>query len=548
MFAPFSDLKRFASRLWLSTHSRPKGKHWARLRLEELESRFVPSTLTPAQIRHAYGIDQASYIVNGRTIQGDGSGQTIAIVSAYHDPYISRDLQTFDRQFGLSDPNFHQYYYGSASNTNDQWSQETALDVEWAHAIAPKANILLIEAASNKSSDLYQAVNWVRQQAGVSVVSMSWGARDFSGENGLDSYLTTPSGHNGITFVAASGDGGAGELFPAISPNVVAVGGTNLNVDSRGNYQSETAWGSSGGGYSNYEREPGFQQSVQNSGRRTGPDVAYNAGTGVYIAWSQPSTGRQSWYSMTGTSAGAPQWAGIVAIADQIRIAAGRHTLDGASQTLYALYNSVMTGDFHDITIGSNGYSARSGYDLVTGRGTPYAQKVILDLARVNDNFHGAVVTSARATALTGNSAATLAIANQYVQSLTVDSEVVEAPPAAGGDPDVDVSASSMPAMNASPGVSNGVDAGLAVCVSALTSSPEAATCPEQPQNEQVFSEIGAVSNRDVVNHWSGSEQLQVAHGSVVQNRESSDAVADTFVVALSQEHLFTARLWRWAN
>jgi subtilase family serine protease len=356
--------------------------------LEELEPLVLPSTLTPYQVRHAYGVDQANYWVNGRYVQGDGSGQTIAIVDAYVDPYAWRDLQTFDRQFGLPDPVFHQYYYGSVNNYNDGWSEETMLDVEWAHAIAPRANILLIDAASASSQDLYTAVNWVRQQPGVSAVSMSWGGSE-AGQTGYDWVLTTPWGHNGITFFASAGDHGAQCLYPAMSPNVVAVGGTTLTVDAYGNYQGETGWGGSGGGISNYEREPGYQYSVQSSGRRTGPDVAYNAGTSVWVAWTRPTTGSQGWISVGGTSAGAPQWAGIMAIADQIRIAAGEHTLDGPSQTLYALYNSVMTPDFHDITTGYNGYWAHGGYDLVTGRGTPYAQNVILDLARVNDGFHG---------------------------------------------------------------------------------------------------------------------------------------------------------------
>ncbi len=381
----------------------------AAVRVEELEPRNLLSVLTPAQVRHAYGVDQASYNVGSRTVVGDGSGQTIAIVDAYHDPYIAQDLQNFDRQFGLpAPPSFRQYYYGSANNINDGWSFETALDVEWAHAIAPKANILLIEAASSSGQDMYTAVNWVRQQAGVSVVSMSWGAPEWSGETGADGYLRTPSGHNGITFVASAGDQGGQRLFPAMSPNVVAVGGTVLSADGSGNYQRESAWSAGGGGVSNYEGEPGFQRSVQSYGRRSGPDVAYNAGTGVYVAWTKPSSRQQGWYSATGTSAGAPQWAAIIAIADQIRVAAGEHTLDGASQTLYGLYNSAMTGDFHDITSGSNGYAARSGYDLATGRGTPYASKVILDLARISDGFHGAVSSS---TAMSADRRAMLSVA-----------------------------------------------------------------------------------------------------------------------------------------
>jgi subtilase family serine protease len=371
------------------------------LTVESLEARDVPSTapLTPLQVRHAYGVDQASYVVNGRIVQGDGTGQTIAIVDQYHDPYVSRDLQTFDRQYGLPDPVFAQYSYTNVSN--DHWSQETALDVEWAHAIAPRANILLVEAAPSSNdaqflANMFAAVNWARQQPGVSTVSMSWGTPDWGtpftfNAAAYDATLTTPAGHNGITFVASSGDSGAQDNYPAMSPHVVAVGGTNLSVDAWGDYLGETAWGGSGGGYSPQEREPAFQQGVQNTGYREGPDVAYDASTPVSTAWTQPSTGAFSWIGMTGTSAGAPQWAALIAIADQVRAASGGHTLDGPSQTLYALYSGTMTGDFHDVTVGSNGYRAAPGYDLATGRGTPYAQRVILDLARVSDAFHGAV-------------------------------------------------------------------------------------------------------------------------------------------------------------
>ena len=333
---------------------------------------------------------------------GDGSGQTIAIVDAYHDPYAFRDLQAFDRQFGLADPVFTQAYFGT--KTNDGWAGETMLDVEWAHAIAPKAKILLVEAASNSYQDLFTAVNWARNQPGVSVVSMSFGGQEFSGMTYYDQYLTTPSGHNGVTFVASAGDAGAQANYPAISSRVVSVGGTRLNVDGSGNYSGETVWSGTGGGYSSYVKEPSYQTSVQSSGRRSGPDVAYDAdpGTGFYVYQTTPSSGRSGWVVTGGTSAGAPQWAGIIAIADQIRVAAGAHTLDGPSQTLYALY-TASSSDYHDITSGSNGYGARSGYDLATGRGTPYADRVILDLARFSDSYHGSVMTASALSAPVGN-------------------------------------------------------------------------------------------------------------------------------------------------
>lgn len=144
------------------------------------------------------------------------------------------------------------------------------MDVEWAHAIAPGANILVVEAAPSYSQtqelqNLLNAVNTARNSAGVVAVSMSWGFNEMQNESSYDSYFTTPSGHQGITFVAASGDSGVVE-YPSASPNVLAVGGTTLNLTSVGAYGSESSWISSGGGYSQFEQEPSYQGTVQTSG------------------------------------------------------------------------------------------------------------------------------------------------------------------------------------------------------------------------------------------------------------------------------------------
>ena len=139
----------------------------SRLRVEELEQRNCPSTLTPGQVRHAYGFDQSAF---------DGSGQTIAIVDAYYDRHIASDLQTFDKAYNLpATPLTQAVAQGAYSADATGWSVETALDVEWAHAIAPKANILLVEAHSSSIGDLMSAVDYARNQPGVTAVSMSWG-------------------------------------------------------------------------------------------------------------------------------------------------------------------------------------------------------------------------------------------------------------------------------------------------------------------------------------------------------------------------------------
>ncbi len=334
---------------------------------------------TPSQVAQAYGFSSISF--NSGTVAGNGAGQTIAIVDAYNDPNITSDLHVFDQTFGLANPSKFSVVNeagGSQLPTTDSgWSEEIALDVEWAHAMAPGASILLVEANSSSISDLMAAVNYARNASGVSVVSMSWGSSEFYSETRYDSYFTTPSGHNGVTFIASAGDSGAGASWPAVSPNVLSVGGTTLQI-SGSSYAGESAWSGSGGGYSQVESEPSYQQSVQSSGRRSSPDVSYDANpnTGFAVYDTVATGGRTGWFQIGGTSAGSPQWAALVAIANQGRALAGQGTLSGTPSQIY----SLATSDFHDITSGSNGYSARAGYDLVTGRGSPNAAAVVSGL------------------------------------------------------------------------------------------------------------------------------------------------------------------------
>jgi hypothetical protein len=348
-----------------------------------------PTGYTPAQIQHAYGFDKISFS-NG-TVAGDGTGSTIAIVDAYDDPNIASDLKKFDAAFGLPDPVFNKYDQNGGTSypvADSGWITEIALDVEWAHAVAPKATIDLFEANSATFSDLLTAVQTAASTTGVNVVSMSWGGGEFFGENTYDSYFTTPAGHGGVTFVAASGDSGAPPIFPAISVNVLAVGGTTLpNLDSAGNYTSETGWSGSGGGTSAVESQPSYQSGVvtQSSSLRANPDVSYdadpNTGFPVYDSYNNGTSA--PWGQWGGTSDAAPQWAGLIAIADQGRAQAGLGSLDSASQTLPKLYK-LSASDFHDITsgtsTGSPHFSAGTGYDLVTGLGTPIANLVVSDL------------------------------------------------------------------------------------------------------------------------------------------------------------------------
>jgi subtilase family serine protease len=344
--------------------------------------------LTPAQVSRAYGLGQTpSHLPAGAgSAVLDGSGQTIAVITAYDDPAIAADLHVFDQQFQLPDPpsfkKVDQAGGGQYPPASADWAVETALDVQWAHAVAPGANILLVEAQSDNLLDLLTAVDYARRQPGVSVVSMSWGTSEFPEETGLDGYFTTPAGHAGVTFVSSAGDDGVPGCWPAFSPAVVAVGGTSLKtLGAAGTYRSESAWCHGGGGWSMFELEPGYQAQVQRSGERTIPDIAYaadpNNGFAVYDTLGDAG----GWLELGGTSAGTPQWAGIFALVDQGRVLGHVGPLRSAPADLYRLPASA----FHDVATGMNGFAAGPGYDLATGLGSPAAARLIPDLIASSD-------------------------------------------------------------------------------------------------------------------------------------------------------------------
>ena len=361
---------------------------------------FLPNKdgYTPQQISKAYGFNLVSF--NNGTIPGNGAGQTIAIVDAFDDPTIVSDLGVFDAQFGLpAPPSFKVENQNGGSDLpapDAGWAGEISLDVEWSHAMAPAANILLVEANSdNDNGDLESAVDEARFTPGVSVVSCSWGGSEFVNfvqseslsELSLDPIFTTPAGHIPITFVVSSGDlgSGGGTSWPSVAENVLAVGGTTLNLGTDGTYESEGLWeGSTSGaqgGLSSYETEPTYQNKIQTSGARSAPDVGYDANqtTGVAVYDTTGDVGWATEGGVGGTSAGAPQWASIIAIADQGRALAGKPTLDGPAQVLPTLYSvyaapgtagySNYTTYFHDVT--------GTGYNYVAGLGSPLVQNIV---------------------------------------------------------------------------------------------------------------------------------------------------------------------------
>jgi subtilisin-like proprotein convertase family protein len=411
--APFQLIESLESRILLSglgglaaivTYQQARAAARIQAHHTDIPKPFTPAAtspdgqgFTPAQIRKAYGLDQISF----GAAAADGTGQTIAIIDAYNYPTAANDLQKFDAAFGLPDlvpwsasgnsaPYLRIVSQTGGTNLpatdpvgagNDDWEQEEALDLEWAHAIAPGANIILIEAANNFTNNLITAtVGWARTQATVSVISMSFSQTETSSETSSDSLFTTPAGHIGITSFAATGDSGTPSGYPAYSPNVVAVGGTSLTVNDSGNYQSESGWSSSGGGISTVEGKPSYQNTVvtQTASNRANPDVSWLAdpSTGVPVYDSYDFGTTDSWREFGGTSLATPMWAGLMAIIDQGRVASGLTTLDGKTGTLPKLY-ALPASDFHDITTGNNGFAAGVGYDLVTGRGTPIANLLV---------------------------------------------------------------------------------------------------------------------------------------------------------------------------
>jgi len=337
---------------------------------------------TPAQVRHAYGFDQLS---------ATGIGQKIAIVDAYGNQNIQSDLDKFCSQFGRKSTTVTVLGNNSGGNGNG-WDLETSLDVEWAHVVAPDATIVLSVARTASDFDLLAAVD-AAVAAGASVVSMSWGGTEWSTESGYDSHFNKAN----VTFVASSGD--SGELsslpeveWPAASPYVVAVGGTSLYLDANGNRiagpsgPSETAWSSSGGGLSSFYGLP-FWQAGWNifASKRGVPDVSYVAdpNTGLYVYCSTYFP--PGWYQVGGTSAGAPQWAALIALANQGRAAALSGNGDIYNSTVAGSSGTINLANFVDISSGSNGSDpddiSMPGYDLVTGLGSPLANNLVPALA-----------------------------------------------------------------------------------------------------------------------------------------------------------------------
>ncbi len=335
--------------------------------------------MTPAQVRSFYNMPST------------GGSYAIAIVVAYHYPTALNDFNVFSAQYGLpqeisTDPlspdnRVFQVVFASGAEPrkSTDWSIEAALDIEWAHAMAPNAKIVLVEADDHGFA-MFDAVDVASALPNVKQVSMSWGANEYP--NKFDDDLETsvdvhfPS-NNGIVYLAASGDGGGVVIYPSASPYVVSCGGTSVQTDSAGNFIYETGWSVSGGGPSVYEPRPPYQDAIRDivGGARGTPDIACLSdnltGVSIYTTTHEPHypggwLGKNNdWLVIGGTSAAAPCLAGMVNLAGNFR--------SDTTAELEHIYSDLGRKYFRDITSGTAGsFSCLPGWDFITGVGTPW--------------------------------------------------------------------------------------------------------------------------------------------------------------------------------
>jgi len=368
---------------------------------------------TPRSMRVAYGVE--SLMQRGFT----GKGQTVVDIVSFGSPTLQADTNVFDRNFYLPPITIKVLAplgtvpFNPTNKDMNGWAGETELDVQIIHAIAPDANIVVLTSPVSETEGTIGLPEFLKlEQYAVNnhlgtIISQSWGAsevtlKDSAGQQEIqkwDAFFKQATTQQGITFFGSSGDNGSTDFtdlnatilskqpttsFPTDEPWVTSVGGTSLSRAGVLSFQ-ETAWNHSGGGFSSFYSTPSYQQALpasvqqQLNHRRGVPDVSGDAdpltGLAIYSG---------GWQLGGGTSASAPLWAAIAAIANQM---AG-HALGFLNPALYKLAaSSSYPQDFHDITTGNNtqdvggtsvpGYAATQGWDPITGLGSPNAEKLI---------------------------------------------------------------------------------------------------------------------------------------------------------------------------
>jgi subtilase family serine protease len=390
-----------------------------------LKSTALPLCYSPQQIRQAYGVQPLLDV--GIT----GKGRTITLIELAQEPTIEKDLHTFDRLFGLPDPQLKVFapFGKTPAKPDNQPDVETALDVEWAHVMAPDATIEIIPMKEASNQTVLQAMQFAVQQNSGDIISMSFGGSEqclgaefirqahtiFQQARAQKQTVLASAGDSGSADVQCDAKGNGVTLtqivsYPASDPLITSVGGTALLAGKTGTYQSETAWdeaqlgrGATGGGFSNAFAKPDFQQHLPGEGRGVS-DLSFDADplTGVPVVISSPGSGKTQIMPVGGTSLGAPAIAGMAALFDQAKGA----RLGFLNNALYRINENAdaYALAFRDIRLGNNpfvfkddknskvifvpGFDAATGWDPPTGVGTPYATKLALILplfVRPND-------------------------------------------------------------------------------------------------------------------------------------------------------------------
>jgi subtilase family serine protease len=381
----------------------------------------------PYQIRQAYNLTD---LLARQQITGKGS--SITIIDAYGSPNIRKDLRTFNATWGLPNARFNVIAPYGVAGTDSAWISETSLDVEWAHVMAPGATINLVVAKDSNDVNIYKVLAYAVKHNLGDVISLSFGENEKCVDPQLrlaEHRVFNEATSKGMTLLAATGDFGSAQLacdsssferavsFPSDDPLVTAVGGTALVADAvTGQYIRETAWNESsaynkatGGGYSTIYRVPDFQRGL--TGKSTGravPDISLNASVngGVIVLESHRANDRPTINIMGGTSAAAPELAGI--LADGVQMA--HHRLGPINQALYKLgtssnyplvMNDIASGDNILLSSGLNGYKAHRGWDATTGWGSPRNTGPFLQ-ALINADTSVSPVTGAPIVPITG--------------------------------------------------------------------------------------------------------------------------------------------------
>jgi hypothetical protein len=320
----------------------------------------LPSGYGPSDLDSAYSLPS-----NG------GAGATIAIVDAYDDPNAASDLAAYRSAFGLPALTSGQFrkvnQNGQTSplpTADSGWAGEISLDLDMVSAVAPKANIILVEANSASDTDLYTAEDEA-VALGAKYVSNSWGGGESSGQTTDDQHFN----HPGVAITVSAGDSGYGAEYPATSKYVTAVGGTSLTKTSSG--WSEKVWNTNstegtGSGCSAYDAKPSWQTVSTGCSKRAEADVSAVADPATGVAVYQ-TYGGSGWAVYGGTSASAPIIASVYALAGT----------PGASD-YPASYPYSHASNLNDVTSGNNGSCSTSvwctagpGWDGPTGLGTP---------------------------------------------------------------------------------------------------------------------------------------------------------------------------------